>query len=90
MRELTFDPDLFDDGFFAEAFVEDGDSDLAERIKDAVEALPEAERDVVECLMWGQMTKTATAELLGRPRQSVHDAWLRAVDTLREALRDAV
>ena len=89
-RELTFDPAHFDDGFLTPAFLKETDEDLYDRIVDAVEALPEPEREVVELVVWGQYTKTEAAAILGRSRQSVHDVWLRALDKLREALRDAV
>jgi RNA polymerase sigma factor (sigma-70 family) len=59
---------------------------FVERIKDAVENLPEDERTVVECLVWGSMTKVEVAEMLGRSRQSVHDVYKRAVVSLRAEL----
>lgn len=89
-RELTFDPAHFDDGFLSPAYLEEVDRALYDKIVDAVESLPDVERDIVELTMWGRYTKTEAAGILGRSRQSVHDAWLRALDMLREVLRDAV
>ncbi len=90
MKEIPFDPGLIDDpwvfdkipGLPDPAF----DPELAERIKDAVEALPKDERAVVECLIWGQMTKIETGKLLHRSRQSVHDVFKRALITLAKEL----
>ncbi len=92
MKEIPFDPGLIDDPWvFSEipGLSQDTmDPRLIERIQDAVEALPEDERAVVECLVWGQMTKIETGRLLGRSRQSVHDVMKRAVKLLVEELGD--
>ncbi len=90
MREIPFDPGLIDDpwvfdeipGLSEPVF----DPEFAERIKDAVEGLPKDERAVVECIIWGQMTKIETGRLLGRSRQSVHDVFKRALVTLAKEL----
>ncbi len=90
MREIPFDPGLLDDPWVFDDIPGLADPTLdperVEQIKDAVEALPEDERAVVECLIWGQMTKIETGRLLGRSRQSVHDVFKRAVKTLLEEL----
>ncbi len=91
MKEIPFDPDLIDDpwvfdeipGFDEVSLL---DPETIEQIKTAVEALPKDERAVVECLVWGQMTKVETGRLLGRSRQSVHDVMKRAIVTLVEKL----
>lgn len=57
-----------------------------DRIVDAVEALPEMDRAVVECLVWGGMTKVECAETLGISRSYVHKIWRRARDKLRDVL----
>ena len=57
-----------------------------DRILDAVEALPEMDRAVVECLVWGGMTKVECAETLGISRSYVHKIWRRARDKLRDVL----
>ena len=92
MKEIPFDPGLIDDPWtFSEipGLSQDTmDPELADRIKDAVEALPEDERAVVECLVWGQMTKIETGRLLGRSRQSVHDVMKRAIKMLVKELSD--
>ena len=56
------------------------------RIIDAVEALPEMDRAVVECLVWGGMTKVEGADTLGISRSYVHKIWRRARDRLRDVL----
>ena|GEM_PF-7064224 len=53
-----------------------------------VESLPELDRAVVECLVWGGMTKVECAELLGISRSYVHKIWRRARGVLREQLSD--
>ena len=93
MREIPFDPGLIDDPWVFDEIPgltePEFDSEFAERIKDAVEALPKDECAVVECIIWGQMTKIETGKLLGRSRQSVHDVFKRAVETLAKELTDA-
>ncbi len=92
MKEIPFDPGLIDDPWLFEDIVEVDlsllDPEAAERIKTAVEGLPEDERAVVECLVWGQMTKIEAAALLGRSRQSVHDVMKRATKSLVASLED--
>lgn len=86
--ELAHDPGHFDDGYLrADADDDPLSPELVELIKDAIDELPEPDKSVVECLVYGQMTKTEVARLLGRSRQSIHDVWLRALDTLRASLR---
>ena len=67
----------------AEAAVVDPNRTL---IVTLVEGLPELDRAVVECLMWGGMTKVECAELLGISRSYVHKIWRRARDRLRTDL----
>lgn len=92
MKEVAYDPSLLDDHWVFDTLPGDEfdpsglDPALRERLIDAVEALPEDERAVVECFFWGRMTKTEMAELIGRSRQSVHDVLNRAIEMLREAL----
>ncbi len=90
MKEIPFDPDLIDDPWVFDEIpgldIPSLDPEVADRIKTAVEALPKDERDVVECLVWGQMTKVETGRLLGRSRQSVHDVMKRASATLIKEL----
>ncbi len=93
MKEIPFDPGLIDDPWvFSEipglSEPSTMDPELADRIKDAVESLPKDERAVVECLVWGQMTKIETGRLLGRSRQSVHDVMKRAIKLLVKELSD--
>jgi RNA polymerase sigma factor (sigma-70 family) len=66
--------------------MEELDPAIVERIKDAVEALPDDERAVIECLVWGQMSKVEVGELLGKTRQFVYEVEKRAHQMLREAL----
>jgi RNA polymerase sigma factor (sigma-70 family) len=92
LREIPFDPEAFEDPWMFDEIPGLGSDGLewvlSERIKDAVEDLPEDERAVVEMLFWGQSTKVEVAEALGRSRQSVHDLLRRALVSLRSALRD--
>ena len=57
-------------------------------VADLVESLPELDRAVVECLVWGGMTKVECAELLGISRSYVHKIWRRARSVLRNQLSD--
>ncbi len=95
MKEIPFDPDLIDDPWVFDEIpgfddVSLLDPETIEQVKTAVEALPKDERAVVECLVWGQMTKVETGRLLGRSRQSVHDVMKRAIVTLVERLGELV
>lgn len=93
MKEIPFDPEHIDDPWFLETIPGFDDYDqlspeVVERIKDAVEALPQDERDVVELVVWGQMSKVDIAVELGRSRQSVHDVLGRGLRRLRTILAD--
>ena len=79
-REIPLDPALLD-RFVA---VELEPHPLAEQIADLVEALPEMDRAVVVCLIWGRMTKVETAAMLGVSRSYVHKIWRRAIAKLRQ------
>jgi DNA-directed RNA polymerase specialized sigma24 family protein len=88
VRELPYDPSLIDDPWWHKVPAGDPplDPEVVERIKDSVEALPEDERAVVECLIWGQMTKVEVAEMLGRTRQWVYEVEKRALAMLATVL----
>ena len=93
MKEIPFDPELIEDPWIFDTIpgLEPDDqlpAELVERIKTAVEDLPGDERAVVECVVWGQMSKVEVAETLGRSRQSVHDVLGRALVKLRKTLAD--
>ncbi len=83
-REIPVDPAHLD----RRASVDDQDDESRELIADLVESLPELDRAVVECLVWGGMTKVEAAELLGISRSYVHKIWRRARGVLREQLSD--
>tara|TARA_B100000287_G_scaffold180524_1_gene170571 strand:+ start:3707 stop:3958 length:252 start_codon:yes stop_codon:yes gene_type:complete len=81
-REIPIDPAHLE----RRASVVEIDLDNKESIIEAVEALPEQDRAVVECLIWGGMTKVECAELLGISRSYVHKIWRRARETLKSVL----
>ena len=73
-REISVDPVLF-------SLLSDLDEEQhpdSDRIVDAVEGLDEPEREVVERIVWGCMSKVEVAEALGVSRSHVHDVWRRA------------
>lgn len=81
-REISVDPILF-------SHLSDLDQEHhpdADRIIDAVEALPEMERSIVECIVWGRMSKVEAAATLGVSRSYVHKVWRRAKELLACAL----
>jgi len=81
-REIPVDP-----AHLARRAYEDGlPSPERDRVAELVEELPDLERSVVECLVWGGMTKVECAELLGISRSYVHKLWRRARERLRDAL----
>ena len=91
MKEIPFDPEFIDDPWIFDTIpgLESDDQlpeEFVEWIRDAVETLPDDQRDVVELVIWGQMTKVEIAAELGRSRQSVHDVLNRAFKNLRKEL----
>lgn len=81
-REIPVDP-----AHLARRAHEDGlPAPERDRVAELVDELPDLERSVVECLVWGGMTKVECAELLGISRSYVHKLWRRARERLRDAL----
>ncbi len=81
-REVSVDPVLF-------SHLSDPEQERhpdADRVVDAVEELAPLERAVVECIVWGRMSKVETAEALGVSRSYVHKVWRRAKEKLGCAL----
>jgi len=86
-RELPFDPGtLADMAFGFDDLDEDPLDPIIELTREAVESLPPRHRDVVECLMWGRMSKVEAAETLGTGRQYTHQLWSEAKVMLKERL----
>lgn len=90
MKEVPTDPSLLNAGWLGVPEPGEGSHPLRDKLIELVEALPEPERTVVEMVTWGRCTKAEVAVALGRSRQSVHDIWMRGLDTLRAELQDDV
>lgn len=61
---------------------------VSDRVADAVEALPEPMRTVVEMTVWGQYARTEVAQHLGIDPSYVSHLWRRAQEQLGEVLGD--
>ena len=85
LREIPFDPAT------TLALHQGKDNQTPHPAKDliveAVEELPQRQRDVVELLMWGGMTKTDAAKTLGYSRSHIHKVWRNAKERLYDALQ---
>ena len=81
-REIPGDPDQLS----RRPAIENPIKNNNEALLDAVEDLPEPDKSVVECLIWGGMTKVEVAEALDISRSYVHKIWRRARETLRQQL----
>lgn len=88
MREIDFDPKILEAEEDTLPLVGDLAPEVVERIRDAVEALPEPERSVIECMVWGGERQIEVASRLGFSRSHVRRLFLRAQETLKEALGD--
>jgi RNA polymerase sigma-70 factor (ECF subfamily) len=62
------------------------DSLLRDEIRQALGGLPPAQREVVELVFWGGLTRREIAERLSLPLGTVHTRLRLAMDKLREAL----
>ncbi len=87
-REIPYDPHLIT-ALYAEQSVGEPHP-AAGLIVEAVESLPQRQRDVVELLMWGGMTKVEAAKSLGYSRSHVHKVWRAAKEALKDVLRDDI
>ena len=87
MKEDPCDPTVLN-RYEAPPALENLPPEVVERIRDAVDLLPEQEKAVVELLIWGTETKVEVAARLGVSRSHVHRLWLRAQEVLVEALAD--
>jgi len=83
MREIAVNPDIINSVF---ASVENEPHPERERLITLVESLPQKQRDVVELIVWGQMTKVAVANKLGCSRSYVHKIWRNAKESMRDEL----
>ena len=81
-REIPVDPDQL----ARRPAIEDSDKSPDQTLIEAVDNLPEPDKSVVECLIWGGYTKVEIAELLGISRSYVHKIWRRARETLKQQL----
>lgn len=87
-REIDFDPKILEAEEAALPLVGDLGPEMVERIRDAVEALPEPERSVIECMVWGGERQIEVADRLGFSRSYVRRLFLRAQELLKESLGD--
>ena len=60
---------------------------LRGEIRQALEQLPEAQRDVIELVFWSGLTRREIAEQLSLPLGTVHTRLRLGMDKLRESLR---
>jgi DNA-directed RNA polymerase specialized sigma24 family protein len=61
-----------------------------DRVLDAVEALDEPHRSVVELIVWGKLSKSETGRQLGFSRQYVHKLWAESREVLKECLSEVL
>tara|TARA_R100000152_G_scaffold17740_1_gene9384 strand:+ start:30 stop:293 length:264 start_codon:yes stop_codon:yes gene_type:complete len=85
MRETPIDPDIINSVFTAPVQKE---HPYRESLINLVESLPENHRNVVELIVWGQMTKVDVAKKLGFSRSYVHKIWKTAKERMRDELRN--
>tara|TARA_E500000331_G_C16925881_1_gene569773 strand:- start:159 stop:425 length:267 start_codon:yes stop_codon:yes gene_type:complete len=83
MREIAVSPDIINSVF---ASVENETHPERERLITLVESLPQKQRDVVELIVWGQMTKVDVAKKLGCSRSYVHKIWRNAKESMKNEL----
>ena len=62
--------------------------DLAERLVEAMDELPERDRNILRCHYFGHMDFTCVAKLLGLSKGRVSQLHRRALDRLRDLLRE--
>jgi DNA-directed RNA polymerase specialized sigma24 family protein len=86
MREIAYDPQSINEMSYTIDDPDDNHEAIYRRVRDAVDAMEGPARDVVECLMWGRMTKIECANLLGMARSTVNKLWTEATKELDEAL----
>jgi RNA polymerase sigma-70 factor (ECF subfamily) len=55
-------------------------------VREALAALPEAQREVIELVFWGGLTRREVADQLQLPLGTVHTRLRLAMEKLREAL----
>ena len=83
MREIIVSPDIINSTFTP---FETEDHPLKEKVINLVESLPKKQRDVVELIVWGQMTKVDVAKELGCSRSYVHKVWRTAKERMKHEL----
>ena len=81
-REIPYDPQILAQILPAPP----GFSEGYERVVEAVESLPEPQRDVLELYFWGRFSLREIGEQLGLARSSVFDIKAKALVALQEVL----
>ena len=91
MQESSLDPDLLDAlGLAPPEQATHDESEHAERIREAVDGLPDELRDVVELLFWGENDQRTWPALWAAPWPAVYDRLARALGHLKEVLNGNV
>ena len=91
MQESSLDPDLLDAlGLAPPEQATHDESEYAERIREAVDGLPDELRDVIELLFWGRERPADVARIVGCSRPAVYDRLARALGHLKEVLNGDV
>ena len=84
--EIIFDPAVMENILIHEDRYFATEETRLDRVLEAVEALDEPHRAVVELIVWGRHSKIDVAEILGYSRQHIHSLWDEAQAVLKEEL----
>jgi RNA polymerase sigma-70 factor (ECF subfamily) len=81
--------EISDDELLPQAAIDPGFDEalLRDEVRHALQELPPAQREVIELVFWGSLTRREVAEQLQLPLGTVHTRLRLGMDKLREALR---
>lgn len=81
--------EISDDALLPQAAIDPGFDEalLRDEVRQALQGLPPAQREVIELVFWASLTRREVAEQLQLPLGTVHTRLRLGMDKLREALR---